>query len=240
MFGVAKFPEDEDPFALVRRTDFRRAKNSPRRFVTKLFQVTDDCGESHRNVPVNVFEEAGSWSKSPNSVCNERPQVSGVIFSETLSGGTEWLARVSSREDVHLSRKLCPWEGFKIRPDRSDVQLSFFHLRNQVADGEGFDLTKSDCAQIWDCSFKSEINASVSGTKADVCNCFGSIHIFVLVRRLMNQDLAEVIVVGVEFSNNGLRLWAKCFGDALAWVVVRDIHILQPELVFVVITDALQ
>jgi hypothetical protein len=90
--------------------------------------------------------------------------VSGVVGTETLTGGAEWLARVAATEDVHAVVKVGPWEGFKIRPERCWVQESRFHFCNQVRAGEGFDLSKSDCAQSWDCSFKSEINAAVSGT----------------------------------------------------------------------------
>jgi hypothetical protein len=125
----------------------------------------------------DVFKKAGTWSHESNSGCDKRPEVSWVFGAESLAGCAEWLARIAATEDVHAAVKLGPWEGFKIRPDRSWVQESRFHFRDQVRAGETFDLTKSDCAQAWDCSFKSEINASVSGTKADVCNCFGSIHI---------------------------------------------------------------
>jgi hypothetical protein len=126
---------------------------------------------------LDVFKETGTWSHCSNSGCDKRPEVSWVFGAEALAGGAEWLARVAATEDVHAAVKLGPWEGFKIRPDRSWVQESRFHFRDQVRAGETFDLTKSDCAQAWDCSAKSEINASVSGTKGDVCNCFGSIHI---------------------------------------------------------------
>ncbi len=59
---------------------------------------------------------------------------------------------VAPREDVHQSVKLAEFEGLKIRPDRRCVQESRFHFRDQVRAGEGFDLTKSDCAQASDSS----------------------------------------------------------------------------------------
>ena len=75
--------------------------------------------------------------------------MSWVFGAESLACGAERLARVTAREDVHAITKLCPWEGFKIRPDRCRVQESRFHLCNQVRAGEGFDLANSDCAQTW-------------------------------------------------------------------------------------------
>lgn len=89
--------------------------------------------------------------------------MSGVVLSPSLSCGREWLAGVATREDVHQSTKLSEWEVLKIRPKRSRVHESRFHFRDQVRDGEGFDLTISDCAQASDNSTESEINASVAG-----------------------------------------------------------------------------
>jgi len=169
--------QDKHSLALVRRADFRRAEYSPRHFVTQFFQITDDCGKSQRNVSFDVFKEADSGLKKSNSACDVGPKMSWVVGSEALSGGAEGLTRVTASEDVHAVTKLCPWEGFKIRPDRCRVHESRFHFSNHVRASEGFDLTKSDCAQIWEDSLESKFNAAVSGTKAKVCSCFGSIHI---------------------------------------------------------------
>jgi hypothetical protein len=140
----------------------------------------DDILKSKADVSLDVFKKAQGWLENGNSVCNGWPQVSWVVWSLPQSCCAERLARVAARQDVHLSPKLVPREGFKIRPDRCWVQASRFHFSDQVRAGEGFDLAKSDCSQVWDCSFKSEINASVPGTKAEVCNCLGSIHVIVV------------------------------------------------------------
>jgi len=160
---AAAVGQDEHPLALVGRTDFTRAKYAPRRFVTDACQFFNDCAESKADVSFDVLKEAESGPHKSNSVCNEWPEVAGVVGPESFAGGTEWLAGVATREDVHAATKLGPWEGFKIRPDRCRVQESRFHFSEQIRAGEGFDLTKSDCAQAWDCSLKSEINAAVSG-----------------------------------------------------------------------------
>ena len=128
---------------------------------------------------LDVLEEAQGWLENANSVCDPGPEVSWVVLAEPLSGCAEWLARVAAREDVHFSVKSGPRERLNIRPDRCCVQQSRFHFSNQVRAGKCFDLAKSDCAQMWDCSPKSEINASVASAEADVCNCFGSIHVMV-------------------------------------------------------------
>ena len=174
---VVAVGQDEDPLSLVRCADFRRAEYSPRRCVTKLFQLSNDFSEAETDVSLDVLEEADSGAKKSNAVCDVGPEMSWVFCSEPLSGCAEWLAGIASSKDVHAVTKLCPREGFKIRPNRCWVHESRFHFCNQVRAGEGFDLTKSDCAQSWEDSFESKFNAAVSGTKAEVCNCFGSIHI---------------------------------------------------------------
>jgi hypothetical protein len=125
----------------------------------------------------HILKEAESGSQNPNSVCDKWPEVARVVCAEALSGCAEGLAGIAPSEDVHAVTKLCPWEGFKIRPDRSAVHESRFHFCDQIRAAEGFDLTKSDRAQISDNSVQSKLNAAVSGTKSDVCNWRGSIHI---------------------------------------------------------------
>jgi len=127
----------------------------------------------------DVLKEAAPRPEKSNAVCDIGPEVPWVVLALALPCCTEWLAWIAPSEDVHSVEKRCPREGLKIRPDRCRVHESRFHFRNQIADGEGFDLTKSDCAQTWDCSFESKFNASVSSAQAKVCNCLGMIHVMV-------------------------------------------------------------
>jgi hypothetical protein len=174
--------QDEDPFASVGSPDFARAKYSPRRCVTKAFQFFDNFSESKADVAVDVFKETELGAQKSNSICDKGPEMSGIFRSKSISGGAEWLAGVAPSKDVHAVTKVFPWEGFKIRPNRCWVHVSRFHFSDQVGTREGFDLTKSDCAQSWEDSFKSKFNAAVSSTKAEVCNCFGSIHILLRLK----------------------------------------------------------
>ena len=168
--------ENENSLALVRGADFRRAEYSPRHFVTHFFQVADDCGESQRDVSFDVLEEAQSWFTKSNTICDPGPEVSGVFFSFSLPGRGERLAGEAPREDVHQSVKLSEVEALDIRPNRSWVQESRFHFRDQVRDGESFDLTVSDCAQTSDNSAESETNSTVPGAQLKMID-FGMIHI---------------------------------------------------------------
>jgi hypothetical protein len=132
-------------------------------------------------VSLDVLKEAQGWLENANSVCDPGPEVSWVVLAESLPCGAEGLARVAARQDVHFAVKLGPREGLNIRPDRCWVQASRFHFCDQVRAGERFDLAKSDCSQIWDCSLESEINAAVPGAEANVCNWLGSIHVMCVV-----------------------------------------------------------
>jgi hypothetical protein len=102
--------QNKHPLALVRRAAFRRAEYAPRDFITQLFQIADDAGESQRDVPFNVLEEADSGPEKSNACCNGWPEVARVIGAESFACGAEWLAGITSREDVHAARKRCPRE----------------------------------------------------------------------------------------------------------------------------------
>jgi hypothetical protein len=194
--------QDEYPFALVRCADFSRREYSPRCSVTDLFQFSDDLSESKADVSFDVLEEAHGWLANPNSVCDPGPEMSWVVLAKSFPCGAERLARVASREDVHFAAKLLPREGLNIRPDRCRIQASRFHFSDQVRAGERFDLAKSDCSQIWDCSLESEINAAVPGAQTNVCNWLGSIHVMCVVARwaTMRPRLQGQIVSVGDFS----------------------------------------
>jgi len=155
-------------------------------------------------VSFDILKEAELGSQNPNSVCDKWPEVPRVVCAEAFSGCAEWLAGIAPSEDVHAVTKCSPWEGLKIRPYRSWVQESRFHFCDQIRAGEGFDLTKSDCAQIWDDSLQSKFNASVSGTKSDVCSCLGSIHIFIFYKdsnREMSPRVKNAIKTNEDQKN---------------------------------------
>jgi hypothetical protein len=110
--------QDKDSLALMGRTDFRRAEYSPRCSVTQSCQVFDNVGQSQADMSFDVFKETNGWSHGSNSICDPRPEVSCIVFASPLACCAEWLAWVTTREDVHLSVKFLVWECLKIRPDR--------------------------------------------------------------------------------------------------------------------------
>jgi hypothetical protein len=97
-------------------------------------------------VSIDVLEEALLGLHDSNSFLDPRPEVSGVVFAESVSGCGKWLARITAAEDRNSVTKLCPREGFKVRVDRADIQLSFFNAAEKDRDREGFPFTVSDCS----------------------------------------------------------------------------------------------
>jgi hypothetical protein len=77
---------DEHSFALVRRAAFSRTEYSPRRFVTKFFQFSNDLSQSKADVPLDILEEAELWAKKSNAACDVGPKMSWVVCSKSLPG----------------------------------------------------------------------------------------------------------------------------------------------------------
>jgi hypothetical protein len=59
--------QNKDPLSLVRRANFRRAENAPRRSVTQSCQVFDDVGQPQRDMSLDIFKETDTWSHESNS-----------------------------------------------------------------------------------------------------------------------------------------------------------------------------
>jgi hypothetical protein len=55
---------------------------------------------------LDVLGETDTWSHFSNSGCNKWPEVSGIFCSESLAGGTKWLAWITERADVHAVTKV--------------------------------------------------------------------------------------------------------------------------------------
>jgi len=79
--------QDVDSLSLMRRTDFTRAKYSPRRLITKFFQVFNNFSKSEADVPFDVFEEASNRSNCIDVFSDVWPEMSGIILSGALSCG---------------------------------------------------------------------------------------------------------------------------------------------------------
>ena len=129
---------------------------------------------------VHVLEENNSGATSSDSFDDSRPQMTWVFNSQSRTGLRKRLTGEPSAEDVHQSSKLLEREGVQIRPDRSRIHDTFFHLGDQVRDGEGFDLHMSDRSASWQNSSQSKVDTTVPGAEADMVD--GMIHMVLLSR----------------------------------------------------------
>jgi hypothetical protein len=77
---------NKDPLSLVRSPNFFRAEYAPRRSITQSSQVVQNVTQPKGNVSLDILEKTQGWLENPNSVCDVRPEVSGVFFAESLSG----------------------------------------------------------------------------------------------------------------------------------------------------------
>lgn len=93
--------------------------------------------------------------------------MSGVVGALPLSGGAERLAGIPASNEVNASSKQSCREGFKVRPNRSGSQGTLFHLRDQVGNGEGFDLHISGNPVGYACEVNSSFDATISGAKRE-------------------------------------------------------------------------
>ena len=119
---------NEDPFSLVGCADFSRAEYSPRRFVTKAFQVANDFSESKVDVSFDVFKETSNRSNCSDDFPDVRPEMSFVFFCSSFSSDTERGTWIAASDNVNSSSKRLHWQGFKICPNRCGIQLTRFHL----------------------------------------------------------------------------------------------------------------
>jgi len=130
--------------------------------VTSFFQIGQDFSKPQADVPVDVLEEASIWSDCFNVAKDVGPEVSGVIGAHSSTSGAKGLTWVPPSDEINaVSKEVCR-EGFKVRPNRCGSQLTRFHLRNQVGNGEGFDLHISDDSMLDSSKVKSSFDSTVS------------------------------------------------------------------------------
>ena len=96
--------KDEDPFPSMWRADFLRRKQSERAAETASRQVPKDAIEAEREMTGDVLEEDSARSKSPDDVVHGRPQMTRVLFSQSLACFAEWLAGVAPGNPVDLRK----------------------------------------------------------------------------------------------------------------------------------------
>ena len=112
----------------------------------------------------DIFKEAIFWLDFSDNSSDMWPQVSWVLISEFFANTGEWLAWVSGSDNIHLSTPRLAVEGFNVRPERSLIQVAFFHSFDKDCGDIGFALDITNAFGIWIGEFDSEFESTAPGT----------------------------------------------------------------------------
>ena len=148
---------DEESFSLVRRADFLRSKEARRNAVAQRLKGLSDFFESDVEMLPDVLEEHQGRRHLSHDAGNVWPQVPMVGSSESLSRNAEWLARVTTNDAIHRATPGFAVKPNEVGPDRTRVQVTFFHLFDQDRNAEGFPLHHTDRSSRGDCEMHSEV-----------------------------------------------------------------------------------
>jgi len=134
-FCILSFGDDEDPFAILGRTNFSRREYSPRWFATAVLhsvseqsQFGKDFTQSEADVAFHIFKEDVSGSNNLNCPPHKGPQMSRVVGTASSAGRTERLARIARDKDINQVSKEFAWEGFNVRPNRKFTKPPAFNF----------------------------------------------------------------------------------------------------------------
>jgi hypothetical protein len=86
--------KDEEPFALVGRTDFRRSKEACRKAVAHADQSAGDLGESEAEMMGDILEEDEGRFDLTDDAGDMRPEVARILSAEPFSRDRKRLTRI--------------------------------------------------------------------------------------------------------------------------------------------------
>lgn len=137
-FGALADGEDEQPLAFVRRTDFRRCKETRRKAVAHADQSAGDFGEAEAEMMGDILEEDERRLDLTNDAGDMRPEVARVVGTPAFARDGERLARIARSDDVHRAAPRAAVEAGNVVPDRCRIQGRLFHPCHENGRGVGF------------------------------------------------------------------------------------------------------
>jgi hypothetical protein len=166
--------EDEQPLALVGRTDFRRRKEACRKLVAHADQSAGDFGEAEAEMMGNILEENEGRLAFTDDARDMRPEVARVLGAEPFACDGKRLARVASADDVHRAAPWAAVEGSNVVPDNRLIQGRVFHPRHESGCGVGlpFDIAQSSISRDGD--GEPEVEPACTGAQREAeeaCVC---------------------------------------------------------------------
>ncbi len=159
--------KDEQPFALVGRTDFRRREEACRKAVAHADQSAGDFGEAEAEMMGDILEEHEGRLDLTDVAGDMRPEVARVVSAPAFACNRERLARIARSDDVHRAAPRAAVEGSNVVPDNSLIQGRVFHPRHESGCGEGFpfDMAHSTISGDGDC--EPEVETTCAGTERE-------------------------------------------------------------------------
>jgi hypothetical protein len=166
--------EDEQPFALVGRTDFRRCKEACRKAVAHADQSAGDFGEAEAEMMGDILEEDEGRLDLSDDAGDMGPEVARVFSAKTLARDRERLARISRSDDVHRAAPRSAVKGSNVVPDNSLIQGRVFHPRHESGCGEGFPFDMAHSMIFGDGDGEPEVESACAGAQREAeqaCVC---------------------------------------------------------------------
>lgn len=159
--------EDEEPFALVGRTDFRRREEACRKAVAHADQSCGDFGETEAEMMGDILEEDEGRLDLADDAGDMRPEVARVVRAPALARDRERLARIARSDDVHRAAPRAAVETGNVVPDRRVIQGRVFHPRHESGCGEGFPFDMAHSSISGQGDGEPEVDATGAGAERE-------------------------------------------------------------------------
>jgi hypothetical protein len=170
--GVGQFVtvadgEDEEPFPLVRRADFRRCEEACRKAVAHADQSAGDFGEAEAEMMGDILEKDEGRFDLADDAGDMRPEVARVVGTPALASDRERLARIARSDDVHRAAPRAAVEAGNVVPDRCAIQGRVFHPRHESGCGEGFPFDMAHSTISGNGDGEPEVEPASAGAKGE-------------------------------------------------------------------------
>jgi hypothetical protein len=159
--------EDEEPLALVRRTDFRRREEARRKAVAHADQPSGDFGESEAEMMSDILEEDEGRLDLADDPGDMRPEVARIVRASAFARDGERLARIARSDDVHRAAPRAAVEAGNIVPDRRWIQGRLFHPCHENGRGVGFPFDMAHSSISGHGDGEPEVEPACAGTERE-------------------------------------------------------------------------
>lgn len=131
-------------------------------------QITEHPVDSPNKEIADVLHEDDAWSHFANDTGELEPEGRVLPFDPgLLPSSAEIGAGEAAHDAIHRAAPRLAVEGFEIRPHRTRIQRTFFHLFDQSRAGEKLDLHVTDDSSRGNSQSKSPIEPSAAGTEGE-------------------------------------------------------------------------